>query len=227
MKDSRPTPVRGDEGLGDLSQPLGECQHRAGKRQLETDQVDRRKRGLLSRRHEAGNRQTDAGHRRIDEEEEEQLRGKIPGEGAGEMNEEPHPDGLNRRKASEEEDYRSYFHMLDEASGSPLVKDELKRVMKTEGLDAELLENRNGLVPGQPGMKDQDITVEEEKYGMPWCLDTWSKSKFLSVCSWPTRYTCNGCKMKQICMACARKCHKGHGLIVHMTAKKKGDRVSK
>lgn len=43
--------------------------------------------------------------------------------------------------------------------------------------------------------------------------------------SWPTRHRCETCRLSQVCLACARHCHKGHSTEPYIAIKKKGDKV--
>lgn len=35
------------------------------------------------------------------------------------------------------------------------------------------------MVTGQPGMCDEDVEIDEQKYGYKWCFDTYGKDSFL------------------------------------------------
>ena len=39
------------------------------------------------------------------------------------------------------------------------------------------------VVAGQPGMVDEDVQADKEKYGYKWCVDTWAKDTFLHKCT--------------------------------------------
>jgi len=126
-------------------------------------------------------------------------------------------------KCSDEEELKPWFQMLDDGGRTDSLRAAIKDAMKGEGIDGDYLDHRNAIFPGQPGMDKSECRVDPEKYALKWCLDTQPKKDFLSRSPWPTRYSCKTCKMVRICMTCARKCHRGHGLVPHFQQKQKGE----
>src|ERR1051325_10309861 len=60
-----PAPISGDKGPGGEADKLRQSQDRAGKWQLQPDEIDTEERGVFGRTAEAGNSKANEGHRRI------------------------------------------------------------------------------------------------------------------------------------------------------------------
>ena len=102
LDEAGPAPVGGDEGLGEHAERLGQREHGAAQRELEADEIDGDERGLLGGFHQARKAEADGGERRIDEGEQDDLRGEAALELHDDIHENGHPHGLHEHEHAEE-----------------------------------------------------------------------------------------------------------------------------
>lgn len=121
-------------------------------------------------------------------------------------------------------DLKEYYRVLDEGGGS-IVKHRLKVAMKRSGLDPKLLDTRDSVMEGQAGTNEDEALNDQYEEGLKYCMDT---KKQLPKLAWrrkgyETAYKCPSLKLHNVCMVCARRCHRGRYLELFLRRRTTGD----
>lgn len=101
----------------------------------------------------------------------------------------------------------------------------LKQSMAKIGLNPDLLDEPDLILPNQIGSSNEEIRTEPYEAGMRYCLDTMSnpadwRRKANEVC-----YECSvkGIKLKRVCLSCARQCMADQALRPVIRTRQPGD----
>eukprot|EP00622_Pseudochattonella_farcimen_P001182 FR735806.1.p1 GENE.FR735806.1~~FR735806.1.p1 ORF type:complete len:244 (+),score=23.71 FR735806.1:91-732(+) len=81
--------------------------------------------------------------------------------------------------------------------------------MEQNDLNPDYLDTPNKVLPGQPGVRDEQTTVRHFSPGLRYCLDTAeiTNENRLFRGSYETTYVVPSLGLKAVCMSCARRCH--------------------
>lgn len=97
--------------------------------------------------------------------------------------------------------------------------------MRSKGLDPDLLDDANAIIPGQPGATDAEILTERYEKGLRYCLDTQCDPADWRRKTYETCYKAPGLGLKSVCLSCARHCLFDQNLVpfirLRLTEKKK------
>ena len=122
-------------------------------------------------------------------------------------------------------DLKEYYKIMDRGGGA-IVKHRLKVSMKQGGLDPKLLDNPGGVMESQAGMNEDEAVNELYEEGLKYCMDTkpqlpkyaWRRKGYEAA------YKCPSLKLENVCMVCARRCHKGRFLELFLRRRNTGDK---
>ena len=86
------------------------------------------------------------------------------------------------------------------------LRRQLKQDMKDKGLDSDLLDDPDAIIPNQPGSTLDIIKNDRYEKGLRYCLDTNCDPSDWRRKTYETCYQCPSFKLKSVCLSCARHC---------------------
>lgn len=121
-------------------------------------------------------------------------------------------------------DLKEYYRIKENGGGNIIVH-RLKVSMKRSGLDPKLLDNPDDVMEGQAGTTPDEAVNDLFEEGLKYCMDTKAQ---LPKYAWrrkgyETAYRCPSLGLKNVCMVCARRCHKGRYLELFLRRRNVGD----
>ena len=126
-------------------------------------------------------------------------------------------------RAHEEPVLKQYFNVV--IGENQLVKQLLQEEMATRGLDPSLLDRPEDILPDQPGTSDEGVPNDQFERGLRYCMDTFTEgANDFRRKTYEVSYEVPSLGLKQVCMACARRCHAARYTRVGFRARKKGDK---
>lgn len=127
-------------------------------------------------------------------------------------------------RAKDDTSLRPYFSIL-ESEDNPALRQYLKRVMKKQGLNPDLIDDPDAILPDQPGMTDDVLDTVKFEKGLRYCMDSFPdptdwRRKVYEICF--DVATPIG-TLKSVCLACARNCVPNFRLQPYTKIRKVGD----
>ena len=88
--------------------------------------------------------------------------------------------------------------------------------MRNKGLDSDLLDDAEAIIPDQPGSNQNEIKNDQFERGLRYCLDTMVDPADWRRKTYETCYQCPGLKLKSVCLSCARHCLFDYNLVPYI-----------
>lgn len=127
--------------------------------------------------------------------------------------------------AKEDVQLQPYFRIYKSANGNKAITKRLKHSMVKQGLDPEMIEKPDLILPDQIGSNDVELKNDMYEKGLRYCMDT-----FCEEFDWRRKAleTCFECitkthHLKSVCLACARNCLANEKLRPHIRFRKPKD----
>ena len=124
--------------------------------------------------------------------------------------------------AADEPHLKPYFDIIKEGVSS-IVKKQLKADVKRKGMDPALLDDPLKVLPGQAGSEDKTLRNQMFEPGLRYCMDTYVDPSDWRRKGVETCFEVPSVKLKSVCLACARNCHRGAFQRIYVRYRGTGD----